>query len=236
MTANEKRNVELAGYGRKEVARTYFRTILILAILLISAGTIKWVNAWVYTAVNALLAYGYGRTMSRLNPGMLNARGKPPKGAKRFDKVIMALLAPALFLSFVIAGFDAVRYGWTVMPLWLSALGLLFYIGGVLFFVWAMAVNDFFEKTVRIQHDRNHRVCTKGPYRFVRHPGYCGIIVSNLAGSLVLGSWWALVPSTAAAILFVIRTALEDQTLQSELAGYMDYAQKTPYRLVPKVW
>jgi protein-S-isoprenylcysteine O-methyltransferase Ste14 len=99
-----------------------------------------------------------------------------------------------------------------------------------------MAVNEHFETTVRIQHDRDHQVCNKGPYRFVRHPGYSGFLISSLAGPLVLGSWYALIPTAVVMILFVIRTALEDRTLRLELPGYEEYAQKTKYRLVPKVW
>ena len=44
------------------------------------------------------------------------------------------------------------------------------------------------------------------------------------------------VPAAVIVIVFVIRTALEDRTLQVELPGYTAYAQRTRYRLVPGVW
>jgi protein-S-isoprenylcysteine O-methyltransferase Ste14 len=89
---------------------------------------------------------------------------------------------------------------------------------------------------VRIQEDRGHQVVTGGPYRYVRHPMYVGIILLFPCMALFLGSWWALVPASLIAILMVIRTALEDRTLRAELPGYAEYAQRVRYRLLPGVW
>jgi protein-S-isoprenylcysteine O-methyltransferase Ste14 len=87
---------------------------------------------------------------------------------------------------------------------------------GYAFAAWALAENRFFSSVVRIQTDRGHVVCDSGPYRIVRHPGYAGNIL--------------------ALIIAVIRTALEDQTLQEELPGYRDYAQRVRYRLIPGMY
>lgn len=99
-----------------------------------------------------------------------------------------------------------------------------------------MAVNPHFETTVRIQDDREHRVCTSCPYKIVRHPGYVGVILGTLGIPLILGSWWGLVPGTIMILLVVMRTALEDRTLQKELTGYKEYTKITRYRLFPFVW
>jgi protein-S-isoprenylcysteine O-methyltransferase Ste14 len=60
--------------------------------------------------------------------------------------------------------------------------------------------------------------------------------VANVAGPLALGSVWALIPGTLTTVLVVIRTALEDRTLQEELDGYREYAQRVRYRLIPGIW
>jgi len=101
---------------------------------------------------------------------------------------------------------------------------------------WAMALNRFFAKTVRIQEERAHAVASGGPYRFVRHPGYAANIVTMFAVSLLLGSLWALIAAALSALAFIVRTALEDKTLQNELEGYPEYAQQTRYWLLPGVW
>jgi protein-S-isoprenylcysteine O-methyltransferase Ste14 len=99
-----------------------------------------------------------------------------------------------------------------------------------------MAVNPFLSTVVRIQDDRGHYVVMTGPYRYVRHPMYSAIFIMWPGIALALGSWWALIPAAVIDIIFVIRTALEDRTLQAELPGYAEYAQRTRYRLVPGVW
>ncbi len=75
-----------------------------------------------------------------------------------------------------------------------------------------------------------------GPYRFVRHPMYVGILFMSSGMPLLLGSWWALIPGLLTIILFFVRTALEDKTLQAELPGYVEYSQKVRYRLIPGIW
>jgi protein-S-isoprenylcysteine O-methyltransferase Ste14 len=79
-------------------------------------------------------------------------------------------------------------------------------------------------------------VVSSGPYRLVRHPGYLGSLVYNLAIPLVLGSLWTFVPALLTILLLVVRTALEDRTLQAELPGYRAYAMVVRHRLIPGVW
>jgi protein-S-isoprenylcysteine O-methyltransferase Ste14 len=89
---------------------------------------------------------------------------------------------------------------------------------------------------VRIQTDRDHRVVSTGPYRWMRHPGYAGSLLAYLATPLFLDSRWAFLPAVLITVVLVIRTNLEDQTLQDELGGYREYAGRVRYRLLPGVW
>ena len=102
--------------------------------------------------------------------------------------------------------------------------------------VWATASNAFFSQIVRIQSEHGHAVAAGGPYRYVRHPAYVGAILYEIAVSVLLASWWALLAGGLNAILLIIRTALEDRTLLGELTGYVDYARKVHYRLIPGIW
>ena len=101
---------------------------------------------------------------------------------------------------------------------------------------WAESVNKFFEPSVRIQTDRGHRVIDTGPYGIVRHPGYALSYPLVLGMPLALGSQWALIPAVLFGLLLIVRTILEDRTLQNELPGYKDYAHRVRYRLIPGVW
>ncbi len=89
---------------------------------------------------------------------------------------------------------------------------------------------------VRIQDDRGHVVITQGPYRYIRHPMYVGVILAIISTPLVLGSFWALIHAGMLVTLFIVRPHLEDITLQEKLSGYSDYAAQVRYRLIPGIW
>ena len=200
------------------------------------AGTLAWPAGWIYVgiiAVNFLVNLVY---LQRVNPELITQRMRLGAGTKGWDIVWAFLFAPVFFAIYVVAGFDAVRFEWSTMAPALWVLGLVVFAPGALLFTWSMGVNPFFEKTVRIQSERGHRVIDTGPYAFVRHPGYLGFVGWGLGTPLLLGSWWAFVPALASMVGLIIRTALEDQTLRAELEGYEAYTQRVRYRLVPGIW
>ena len=102
--------------------------------------------------------------------------------------------------------------------------------------IWAMLANRFFSPVVRLQEERGHHLITTGPYRFVRHPGYTGTLVSVLCVGPALGSWLASIPMVVFALLILRRARLEDRFLHDKLDGYPAYAQRVRYRLLPGVW
>ena len=211
--------------------------IIGLAVLFISAGTLAWINAWVYVGLVSIYWVISTVVLARVNPDMLNERGSVVKeGTKGFDKVWVAIYPVLTFGNLVVMGFDAVRFQWSFMPFWLAFVGIFMFVSVIPLALWAMAVNKFFEWTVRIQDDRQQYVCTSGPYKIMRHPGYAGLIISILAYPFILGSWWGFVLSGILTIIIVIRTVLEDRTLQNEMPGYRAYAKQVRYRLIPLVW
>jgi protein-S-isoprenylcysteine O-methyltransferase Ste14 len=171
----------------------------------------------------------------RKNPEVVNERGKM-ENIKSWDKTLMTIYTVMLFVLFAVAGLDAGRFGWSVIPGALQIAGFIALVFAMAVTYWAMATNPFLSTIVRIQDDRGHYVVTAGPYRYVRHPMYAMMFLMWPGIALELGSWWALIPSAVIVIVFVIRTVLEDRTLQSGLPGYVDYTQHVRYRLVPGVW
>lgn len=188
-----------------------------------------------------ILAVGIGGHMwaEQRHPGLTAERQniESIQNAKAWDKVLAPLMAVSIgFPMVIVAGLDH-RYNWSFeFPLWLIAIGFILISLGYAFAAWALAENRFFSSVVRIQTDRGHVVCDSGPYRFVRHPGYAGNILALFGIVLALGSIWTLIPAAVASIISVIRTVLEDQTLQEELSGYRDYARRVRYRLIPGIY
>ncbi len=129
------------------------------------------------------------------------------------------------------------RWTWTpILDLEAHLAGGLIFVLGSALFSWAMLSNTLFSSIARVQEDRGHRVCSTGPYRFVRHPGYVGAILQSTGIPLLLGSLWALIPGALASGLMVVRTFLEDRMLHAELEGYPEYAARVRHRLVPGIW
>jgi protein-S-isoprenylcysteine O-methyltransferase Ste14 len=208
-------------------------------VLLVCGGDFGWWQAWVYFLLIVVAGIGGRIWGEQRHPGLMAERQNIEKiqSAKAWDKVLAPLMALSLgFPLVIVAGLDH-RYGWSpAFPLWLIMFGLILISLGYTFAAWALAENRFFSSVVRIQTDRGHVVCDSGPYRIVRHPGYAGNILPLLGIVLALGSVWTLIPAAVALIIAVIRTALEDQTLQEELPGYRDYARRVHYRLIPGIY
>ena len=228
---NEKS--DLTSRVRKRMLQVVVQFLILAAILFIASGRLDWVWAWAYlgvgvgiVAINALV----------LPPELIAERGQTKEDTKSWDKVLGILLITPTLGTLIVAGLDK-RFGWSLpLAVVVHLVALIFYALAQGLFTWAMASNKFFSGTVRIQKEWGHTVASGGPYRYVRHPGYVSYIASWIATSLALGSLWALIPAGLVMGLMVVRTALEDKTLQAELDGYKDYAARVRYRLLPGVW
>jgi protein-S-isoprenylcysteine O-methyltransferase Ste14 len=201
-----------------------------------SAGRIDWWPGWAVIAILLAWIIATAIVILRVNPDLLAERLGPRKGAKPWDTAILGVVGVATLARLIIAGLDQ-RFGWTGgFSLAAQIVALVVSILGYALVVWATASNAFFSQIVRIQAERGHAVATNGPYRLIRHPAYIGAILFELTVPIVLASGWAFIPGALNAALFVLRTALEDRTLQAELTGYADYAHQVRYRLLPGIW
>lgn len=223
-----------------------FRSIILMVIIVLVfpflpmfiSGIWAWWEAWVY-AVLSILGFVLSRALAaRRHPDILaeRARSMEMKDAKPWDKILSPMLAFGSLLILIVAGLDK-HYGWTQpfsLSIKITALVVIFL--GYVFGSWALIENRFFSGVVRIQTDRGHHVVTTGPYRLMRHPGYGGALWTYLAMPFLLDSVWAFIPALILLGVLVLRTSLEDKTLQTELPGYKEYAQKTRYRLFPGIW
>ncbi len=224
-----------------EWLRSVIVYLSIPAVLLICGGDIQWWQAWIFSLLIFAAGIGGRFWAERRHPGLMAERQRThfPQSSdvKPWDRVLAPLMAVSIsYPLVVVSGLDH-RFGWTSdLPVWINIAGMLLVAIGYAFATWALIENQFFSSMVRIQTERGHVVCDSGPYRVVRHPGYAGNLLALAGFGLALNSLWAYVPAAVALIITAVRTALEDQTLQIELAGYDEYAGRVKYRLLPGVY
>lgn len=223
-----------------------FRIITILAFtafqivtFFIAAGDPGYIRGWIYFGVNLGYFFFAMFYFFLSHPDMVelvNERGKFKPDNKWWDKVFMAVYTPVFLFTPVVGGLDAVRFGWSRLgEAWVYP-GIALFLGSGILVDLAMRVNRHFEVGVRLQKDRGHAVVSSGPYAYIRHPGYLGMIGMISAFPLIVGSAWSFVSVGLIAIFLLIRTGFEDRMLRKELPGYAEYAARVRFRLIPYVW
>jgi protein-S-isoprenylcysteine O-methyltransferase Ste14 len=221
----------------KIIVRFISGLIFIGAILFGTAGTFNWPEAWVYITLQFGWSVGLAFYLWNHDIELLKDRMKfTKKSAKGWDKIMTFVSMPFYVPYLVLPGFDAVRYQWSHVPVWAKVFCFILVGASFLWISWVMKENTYLSRFVEIQEDRGHKVITTGPYKFVRHPMYISALILMIALPIALGSLYALIPMAFIIVFIIIRTYLEDKTLHKELEGYVEYAQKTKFRLLPGIW
>ena len=220
----------------KAILASYVGVLVYAGLVFLGAGTFAYWQGVLYVVL-AMIGTTVSHVLTPAGSDITANRAKEVAAGQAWDK---RLLAASFFINigtFVVAGMDSGRYGWSGrVPVAVTVAGAILMLAGQALFALAKRENAFFSSTVRIQTERGHRLCDTGPYRFVRHPGYLGMLLALLAFPLVMDSYWALGPAVLAAVVLVVRTALEDRFLMGNLPGYPAYAARTRWRLIPGVF
>ena len=212
--------------------------LVVMGLLFIPAGTVGWVAGWGFVALLCGITLLVIRMLVRNDPELLQERMSSPlqRNQPLWDKVLLPVLMLLFIAWLILMPLDAVRFGWSDVPVWLQILGAL----GIMLSFYGMYLvyreNAYLYPVVKMQEEQGQSVVTTGPYRYVRHPMYASGLVLFPATALLLGSWLGLLLSPVLMALIILRTALEDRMLRDGLTGYAGYARIVRYRLVPHVW
>jgi len=221
----------------KLLLQNTFFVVAMGALLFASAGTLHWPGGWAFLATSAVLGPACGLWLAKTDPALLaermrlTARDEQPAADKKF----MLVFAAAALIWFVAMGLDR-RLHASDVPLALQVLGFAMYLLSTGFIMWVFHVNSFAAPVIKVQAARHHHVISSGPYAWVRHPMYSGVMLLFLGAPLLVGSWWGLALAPLFAVLFAVRAGIEERALVAGLPGYADYAARVRYRLLPGVW
>jgi protein-S-isoprenylcysteine O-methyltransferase Ste14 len=231
-------NKRLRAAGIKSLLLICVMLVLQMILFFISAGHVVGPRPWTFFGASFVHYTISTAVLYKLNPELLVERLKRKReGSKLWDEILMRVSNLLVLIAIpVVTGLDIGRFQWLEIGVQFVALGFAFFITSTVLITWAMAVNPHFEATVRIQKNRGHKLISSGPYKIVRHPGYLAGILYTLSIPLIIGSAFAFIPVGIYAILFIIRTSLEDRTLHKELDGYSEYAKRVKHKLFPGIW
>jgi protein-S-isoprenylcysteine O-methyltransferase Ste14 len=212
--------------------------VLIPLLPLFISWNWNWWEAWVYGFLS-ILNFAVSRLLvARKHPDLIQERARymQHENAQPWDKKLAPLMGLGGILVLLIAGLDELL-GWSPSfsaPVKIVALVVI--LSGYALTSYALTENRFFSGMVRLQTERGQYVVSSGPYRWMRHPGYAGMLLVYLVTPLFLDSSMTYLPTLFTMGLYVIRTSLEDRFLQEELEGYREYAKRVRYRLWPGIW
>jgi protein-S-isoprenylcysteine O-methyltransferase Ste14 len=232
------KKVESEGLDKKEVLTKVLIRFAMFPpfmglILLLPAGTFDYWEAYVYIGIISLSMLFIVLYFMKHDPSLLERRMKV-KEEKKPQKLIIALFTPLFIAGFILAGFDQ-RYNWSDIAIYEVFIAELIVLFGYYIIFSVFRENSFASRVIEV--NENQKVISTGLYSKVRHPMYVGVLIMYIFSAPALGSWWAIIPFvTVLPVVLVLRILNEEKVLKEELPGYIDYCNKTKYRLIPYIW
>jgi protein-S-isoprenylcysteine O-methyltransferase Ste14 len=217
---------------RKIIIRFSLFPIIFGLIILISAGTFNYWQAYLYLSILMVPMAFVVVYFLKNDPKFLERRTRAKEKEK--EQLVIQIVFSLIFLSgFILPGLDK-RFGWSdVSSVIVIIADAVIFLGYILVFS-VFRQNSYASRIVEVEKDQ--KIITTGLYSIVRHPMYIGVIVMYVPTPLALGSYWGLIPMATIPLALMFRILNEEKVLRKDLPGYTEYCQKTRYRLIPFIW
>ena len=218
--------------GRAAYTRLWLAFMVLSAMLFLSAGTVRYWEAWVYLTIMLITVSFMLRYMLKNSPRLLERRMRMREKEPQ-QRWIIGFAWLWFVVTFLAPGIDHRFEGSDVPPFVVVIADIIVLIGyGVNY--WVFRENPYASRVIEVEPDQY--VISTGPYAVVRHPMYFGGLMIYLATPLALGSYWALLPAVFIIPILVARIRNEESVLARDLNGYRNYIRSTRYRLFPGIW
>ncbi len=231
-TKSEMTRQEKSALIRKLLVRISFLPLFIIGFTLLPAGTFNYWEVYLYFSIIFLSMLSAFMYFIVKDPRFLERRARGTEKVKE-QKLFQLFTLPVFIAAFIIPGFDK-RFGWSDVPTEVIIATDAFILGGYLIIFMVFRQNSYASRIIEI--DQEQRVITTGLYSIIRHPMYIGVLIMYMPTPLALGSYWGLIPMALLPIALAFRIINEEKVLRENLPGYIEYCQKTRYRLIPYIW
>ena len=206
--------------------------ILVGLLIFLPAGTISYVNGWIFMGILFVPMFFAGLVMMAKNPNLLRSRLNAKE--KQKDQSLVVKLSGLMFLlGFIVAGLNY-RFEWYVLSLRSSIIAAVVFLFAYILYAEVLRENAYLSRTIEVQE--NQKVIDTGLYGVVRHPMYSATILLFLSMPMVLGSIYSFIIFLAYPIIIAMRIKGEEEFLEKELEGYKEYKNKVKYRMIPFIW
>lgn len=205
---------------------------MVMAILFIPAGTLEYMNAWLFIGLLFIPMLVLGAVLLFKAPALLEKRLNSKEKESEQKSVIGISLI--MFLGgFIVSALDY-RFGWSDMPIAVVIIAAVVLLLSYAGYAEVMRENAYLSRTVEVQE--NQKVIDTGLYGIVRHPMYMVTTLLFLSIPLVLGSYIGFVIFLIYPVLLVKRIKNEEEVLEKGLPGYSEYKKKVKHRMIPFIW
>ena len=214
------------------IAKFALGVVLLGALLFLSAGTLDYPQGWLLMGILFIPMFIAGLVMMARTPDLLRSRLNAKE--KRGEQSLVVKLSGLMFLVGFIAAGLSFRFGWVMLPTWVSIVGAVLFLMSYALYAEVLRENTWLSRTIEVQQGQT--VVSTGLYGVVRHPMYAVTLLLFLSMPLVLGAGLSLIVFMAYPAIIARRLLDEERFLAAELPGYTEYMQKVKWRLVPFVW
>ena len=214
------------------ITKFTFGFIIIALLLFIPAGTLNYLNAWLFIGILFVPMFIVGIILMIKNPDLLRKRLNSKE--KEAEQGILLLLGGVMFIcGFVVAGLNY-RFEWIILPKYIVFIAAIIFLLAYVLYAEVLRENMYLSRIIEIQE--NQKVIDTGLYGIVRHPMYLSTILLFLSIPLVLGSMLSFLIFMIYPFIIAKRIKNEEKVLEEGLKGYLEYKEKVKYRMIPFIW
>jgi protein-S-isoprenylcysteine O-methyltransferase Ste14 len=206
--------------------------LMVGVCIFLPANTLKFFNGWLFMFLLFIPMFIAGVIMMIKSPNLLKSRLNI-KEKQVEQKEVVALSGIMFLVGFILAGLNY-RFSWLMLPNIVITVASILFILSYILYAEVLRENMFLLRTIEVQEDQ--KLVDKGLYGIIRHPMYATTIFLFLSMPLILGSIISFVIFLFYTFIIIKRIKNEEEVLEKDLEGYLDYKKKVKYRLIPFIW